>query len=309
MRPGMDGQGNITMAGTGPVPIRSPAAAASISASQSPAPVSSAAYPSASAPGQVYPPAFQRRPSSFAPQTPTVPSYQAAPPTVPSTYGSYQANRVPAVPPAAAAAAAYNPNAPRSIEVFHLSDPANATIPADIREQFHCDDKGRVLFFSAPPRETPTLSSSKKLGHSLKYLAAKEERRSKIERKRSHQDVTADNNDNDNNDTTNTPAAKQARVTPEISMDETDTTALAARVERLTTRAVEMMAGNIASGTDSIYEALYGEQASAVRDADARAREEQARVDRETCARTTEIKTGGLDGGVNLRGKAVYMDE
>lgn len=148
------------------------------------------------------------------------------------------------------------------------------------------------------------MSSSKKLGHSLKYLAAKEERRSKIERKRSHQDVTADNND-----PTDTQAAKQARVTPEISMDETDTTALAARVERLTTRAVEMMAGNIASGTDSIYEALYGEQASAVRDADARAREEQARVDRETHARTTEIKTGGFDGGVNLRGKAVYMDE
>lgn len=293
MRPSMDGQGNITMAGTGPVPIRSPAAA--ISTSQSPGPIPSAAYPGASVtPGQVYPPAFQRRPSSFAPQTPTVPSYQAAPAAVPSTYGSYQANRVPV--PAAAAAAAYNPNAPRSIEVFHLSDTANATIPADIREQFHCDSKGRVLFFSAPPRDT-TGPSSNKLGHSLKYLAAKEERRRKIERKRSH------------DDTDNTQAAKQARITPDTTSEDTDTTALAARVQTLTTRAVEIMTDNMVSGTDQIYEALYGEQATAVRDADSRAQEEQARLDREMRARTMEIKTGGLDGRVNLRGNAVYMDE
>lgn len=303
MRPGMDGQGNITMASTGSVPIRSPAAA--ISASQSPVPVPSAGYPGASTPGQVYPPAFQRRPSSFAPQTPTVPSYQApAPAAVPSTYGSYQANRMPVsgASAATAAAAAYNPNAPRSIEVFHLSDTANATIPADIREQFHCDDKGRVLFFSAPPRDTTTWPSSKKLGHSLKYLAAKEERRNKIERKRSRQDDDDDNNNTDDNSNT-----KQARVTPD--KEDPDTTALAERVENLTTRAVEMMADNIVTGTDQIYEALYGEQASAKRDADARARQEQDRLDGESRARTREIKTGGLDGVVNLMGKAVYMDE
>ncbi|RDW67978.1 hypothetical protein BP6252_09374 [Coleophoma cylindrospora] len=43
----------------------------------------------------------------------------------------------------------YNP--PRQSETYTLHDDANATIPADIRNQFPCDDEGRVLFFSKPP--------------------------------------------------------------------------------------------------------------------------------------------------------------
>ncbi|RDW73777.1 hypothetical protein BP5796_07219 [Coleophoma crateriformis] len=43
----------------------------------------------------------------------------------------------------------YNP--PRQSETFTLHDDIDATIPADIRNSFPCDDEGRVLFFSKPP--------------------------------------------------------------------------------------------------------------------------------------------------------------
>lgn len=312
VRPNVDGQGNITMAGTGaPVPIRSPAAA--VPALQSPVP--SVPYPTASmTPAQVYPPAFQRRPSGFAPQTPHAVPYQgtAAAAAVSSPYASaaqqppytsYQTSRVPVPPPAAAA---YNPNAPRPIEVFQLSDTANSTIPADIREQFHCDDQGHVLFFSCSPLDMAP-STGKKLGHSLKYLAAKEDRRRKIEERKRKVEERQDGPEQ-----AGTPT-KQARTTQEQEDhdDPSSPAALAARVEKLTTRAVETMTDHIASGTNQIYESLYGDQASAVMINNAKLREEQVRVDREMKARTAEIRTQVREGGagfVSLRGNAVYMD-
>ena len=301
------------MAGTGaPVPIRSPAAA--VPAVQSPVPVSSVPYPGASVtPAQVYPPAFQRRPSGFTPQTPHAVPYQAAAasaavssPYAPAAqqppYTPYQTSRAP-VPPAAAA---YNPNAPRPIEVFQLSDAANATIPADIRQQFHCDDHGHVLFFSSPPLDLAP-STGKKLGHSLKYLAAKEERRRKVDerkRKAEHQQGGPDQ--------AGAPT-KQARTTQGQGdhEDPSSPAALAGRVETLTTRAVEIMTGQIVAGTDQIYKSLYGDQASALMDTDAKVREEQIREEGKLKARTAEIKTQAREGGagfVSLRGNAVYMD-
>ena len=71
---------------------------------------------------------------------------------------------------------------------FIMSDAANASIPAEIRSQFPCDEKGRVLWFVTPPvdgrsmtRERLASHDSNGLSHSAKYLAARERRRAMIE--------------------------------------------------------------------------------------------------------------------------------
>ncbi|ODM18335.1 hypothetical protein SI65_06206 [Aspergillus cristatus] len=289
VRPSVDSQGNITMAGVPPVSIRSPAAPV-VPVQGSPVPVPSASYQSPNmAAAQVYQPGLQRRPS-FAPPTPGVPYPGAAVSSPYATaqatpYSPYQTNRLAPQP------TVYNPNAPRPIEVFQLSDAANAAIPADIREQFHCDDHGRVLFFSSLPMDILP-SSRQKLGHSLKYLAAKEERRKKLEerkRKASEQDEREE-------------AAKRARADEE--------SALATRVEALTNRAVETMTNQIVSGTDKIYEALYQDQADAAKSADAKVREQRIVIDRATQEQTAGIKAHSQGTSlVTLRGNAIYMND
>lgn len=59
--------------------------------------------------------------------------------------------------------------------MFILSDHANLSIPQEVREQFQRDEKGRVLFFTAPPLnvEQPLTKNGRALGHSARYLAAK----------------------------------------------------------------------------------------------------------------------------------------
>ena len=56
-----------------------------------------------------------------------------------------------------------------------MADHANASIPLEIREQFQRDEKGRILFFTAPPLnvEQPLTKDGRALGHSARYLAAK----------------------------------------------------------------------------------------------------------------------------------------
>ncbi|KAI0542464.1 hypothetical protein GGR58DRAFT_510159 [Xylaria digitata] len=66
----------------------------------------------------------------------------------------------------------YNP--PRPIEVYRLDDATNASIPADVREQFLRDGAGNVLFFTQPPLDRVHRGVSKEhadLGHSVRYLA------------------------------------------------------------------------------------------------------------------------------------------
>lgn len=290
VRPTMDSQGNITMAGTAtPVPVRSPAA--SVSAVQgSPVPVPSVPYPANVAPAQVYQPGLPRRSNSFAPQTPNAVPFQTA--AVPHAYGTtpyvpYQTSRLHVPAPTV-----YNPNAPRQIEVFQLSDAANAAIPEDIREQFHCDDQGHVLFFSAPPLDIIP-STRQKLGHSLKYLAAKEERRKKVEdRKRKTTEQGEERKE----------SAKRARADEEAS--------LATKVETLTNEAIETMTSHITDGTNKLYEALYQDQAENARLADAQACEQRIQMDRVAQGQMAEIKARSQEVSfVSLRGNAMYMDD
>lgn len=256
----------------------------------SPVPVPSAAYQTQMNP-QMYQP-NQRRTSSFVPQTPAG-AYQASPAAhpysaaQPSPYGPYSTNRL-----HAAAAPVYNPNAPRPVEVFHLGEAANAAIPEDIRKQFHCDERGHVLFFSAPPLDIipPT---QPKLGHSLKYLAAKEERQKKAtERKRK---LAEDQSQRDEE-------AKRLRANEE--------TALAARVEALTPKAIECMLQHIASGTDELYKAFYRDQAASARTADNKARENRIQTDGLARQQTAQIQAQSNHGGfVSLKGSAMYLGD
>lgn len=220
--------------------------------------------------------AHQRRSSAFAPQTPHAPPYQSPGPIpVPQYAGApgagaaqhtpYQANRL-QVP-----AAVHNPNAPRPIEVFHLSDAANAAIPADIREQFHCDDQGRVLFFSTPPLDI-VAPVQQTISHSLKYLAAREQRRKLVEQRKRQRDE------------------ELQREREEIKRRRLDEAAdLALRVQGLTATAVDALIGQIRTGTEQMYRDLYGDEAENARLADMAKVERRVKADRARLEQTAKI--------------------
>ncbi|KAE8336505.1 hypothetical protein BDV24DRAFT_141607 [Aspergillus arachidicola] len=291
-RPSVDSQGNTTVAGTTPVPPRSPAAPIP-PVQNAPVPVPPATYQQPQLPPtQTYQPAIQRRSSGFVQQTPH-PSYQT--PAVshpyaavqPTPYTPYQTNRI-QVPPGTV----YNPNAPRPIEVFHLSDAANATIPEDIRDQFHCDNQGHVLFFSSPPLDiVPPLQQ--KLGHSLKYLAVKEERRKLVEAKKRKEMEER---------TVQDQRVKRQRADEEAS--------LAVRIEYLTMKAIGTMADHIGTGTEMIYQMLYHDQAEKARQANSSALEQRVLTDRINKEKMRQIQAQSRSATfVPLKENIMCMDE
>ena len=121
---------------------------------------------------------MQRLNSYSSAHTPSVPQTSRLPSDYTSRY-----SQAAAIANANLNAASYK--TPQPIEVWSLNDAANAAIPQDIREQFQCDEEGRVLFFTAPPIDTETLATSEvksdlPLGHSVSYLAAKADRDAKV---------------------------------------------------------------------------------------------------------------------------------
>lgn len=111
-----------------------------------------------------------------------------------------------------------------------MSDAANASISLEIRQQFPCDDNGRVLWFTTPPLnnsvthlEIVSPKNGKPLAHTQEYLAAKEKRKKLIEeRKRQIQDrsTAANQNAKAENGTENGghPNSKRRRIT-EVEVD------------------------------------------------------------------------------------------
>jgi chromatin structure-remodeling complex subunit RSC1/2 len=132
-----------------------------------------------------------------------------------------------------------------------------------------------------------------KLGHSLKYLASKEERQKKVaEHKRKR---AADSKDRDEE-------AKRLRADEE--------TALAARIEALAPKAINAMVKEVASGTDQLYKFLYEEKADSARAADIETRDTRMNVDRENHHYTAEIQARSANPGfVNLKGDAMYLGQ
>ncbi len=104
----------------------------------------------------------------------------------------------PVVPPAPSSAAmahpgptsnAYHP--PRAPEVYTLPDNMDAAIPPEVRNRFHRNDRGRVLFFTAPSirrSDNGVLPEYASLGHSVHYLNGLDEFRKERRRKRQERD-------------------------------------------------------------------------------------------------------------------------
>ncbi|KAF2641506.1 Bromodomain-containing protein [Massarina eburnea CBS 473.64] len=134
--------------------------------------------------------------------------------------------------------------APQPVEVYTLPDHANASIPADIREQFHRDDQGRVLFFTAPPVNTSRIvpKEGQALGHSASFLAAKQRRDGLIAAKRKADEANAASREE---------SAKKARVESERK--------LLKDIEELRIKAVHAMEDQLALATKRDYQMLVGQ--------------------------------------------------
>jgi chromatin structure-remodeling complex subunit RSC1/2 len=173
-----------------------------------------------------------------------------------ASYEQYNRNTTgvrPNLPTGSSSTNAYNP--PRPVEVYHLNDSANASIPIDVRAQFHRDEHDRVLFFTAPPLDvSPIPEAAKTLGHSVRYLAAKARERSAAARiKNGAQNATTAGGKEKGNKRKESPV-------PSSRDDE---------IKRLKNQSMEVLAAQINAGTEKIYKDLYGADWKAVMDAEA----------------------------------------
>lgn len=92
--------------------------------------------------------------------------------------------------PHANANATMHTGAPR-YDSWVLYDDVDASIPREVRDQYHTDDKGHLLFFTAPPQNRPSHGAAEEnatLGHSVRYLSDIHEHRAERERKRKERD-------------------------------------------------------------------------------------------------------------------------
>jgi chromatin structure-remodeling complex subunit RSC1/2 len=135
--------------------------------------------------------------------------------------------------------------APPPVEVYILNDQANASIPQDIREQFQRDEKGRVLFFTAPPLNVsqPLTKDGRVLGHSAAYLAARARCEKAKAEKRKADVVGADAREE---------AAKKAKVEEDQKLKRA--------VQELGVKAVKALEDQLASATKTELQSLFNDQ-------------------------------------------------
>ncbi|KAI9666205.1 MAG: hypothetical protein M1821_004140 [Bathelium mastoideum] len=179
--------------------------------------------------------------ASFPPHTPSTDFTSAQPAplnnySTPQTNQNYssQTSRVP--PPA------LGYKTPQPMEVYCLNDAANLSIPQDIREQFHRDENGRILFYIAPPLDVlPATKPGAATGHSIQYLAARARRQEALREKRKREaDEAAD--------AAHATAAKKAKLEREGEV--------ARAVGDLTRRAEEVLEQQLADATEREFRAM-----------------------------------------------------
>ena len=180
--------------------------------------------------------------------------YQTAPRPVAQTANSHNSHTN-----------AYNP--PKSVEVYTLADVANSSIPADIREQFHHDEYGRVIFYTAPPL---AVTDNKNLNHSLRYLADKARSKEADEKKRKARQ-----------------ADLEAQASEKIKRLKTDTENQ--KQQGLNARLSTMMkwCDEMEKGTDKLYEKMHGDDWKPARELDLA---RLAAAQKETFKRTKELE-------------------
>jgi chromatin structure-remodeling complex subunit RSC1/2 len=174
-----------------------------------------------------------------------------------ANYNSHYQNAVPNPRPVAQNSMSHNShqtayNPPKAVEVYTLSDTANAAIPTDIRDQFHRDEYGRVIFYTAPPLAIPPVPEEKAaLGHSLRYLADKARSKDEDEKKRKALEAQLESDASER--------LKRMRMDAEGKKQ----WILEQKVE-----ALDKWSKSMEKGTDELYKQMYGEKWKEVRDAD-----------------------------------------
>jgi chromatin structure-remodeling complex subunit RSC1/2 len=186
----------------------------------------------------------------------------------------------------------YNP--PRPTEVYTLSDQANAAIPEDIREQFHRDDRGHVLFFASPPLAVPKVAvNGKQLQHSARYLAARARRSKERDLKRQREEE-----------------ANAEREEARKKMKKEEDLKLAQQVEESTAKAFSIWVEETIAGTNELYKKMFGEQWENAKKLDEQAtaktqEQQQQRIkEREKWEREKEEREK-----VSLKPPMVYLDD
>ncbi|KAE8450030.1 hypothetical protein EG329_007169 [Mollisiaceae sp. DMI_Dod_QoI] len=171
-----------------------------------------------------------------------------------ANYTQYQSHTAPR--PAAAttnshpAHTVYNP--PRVVEVFTLPEGANNAIAADIRAQFHTDDYGKILFYTAPPLDiNPIPEEKQSLGHSLRYLADRARNKQADLKKRKARELELEAAAIETAKRTKIEAERQQQSIIENSL-----------------KAIKSWSKEMDSGTDELYKQLDDENWKQVRDLD-----------------------------------------
>ncbi|TAQ85828.1 hypothetical protein B7494_g5838 [Chlorociboria aeruginascens] len=273
-RPRYGSQGDITMSGTHSGSAASPMNNLNLGSSSygqqfaSSRPIT-AASPSPHPPQNPYGTHGQPTQSAL-PQTPQYQpqssySHYGSAATTPATqlpnplgnYSHYQNNtpRAPAPAPASHGSQtnAYNP--PRPVEVYTLSDQANLSIPPDTRSQFHQDEAGRVIFFTAPPLDVnPVSEQSRNLGHSLRYLAEKARRTEEIQKQRKDR-----------------AAELELEASTRLKRMKTDDDDKKQQAFDQKMNYLQNWCKNMEAGTDELYKQMHGEKWKEMRELDAQA--------------------------------------
>lgn len=135
-------------------------------------------------------------------------------------------------------------NPARPVEVYHLSDTANASIPQNIQEQFQRDEQGHVLFFTAPPLDVlPPTKPGSAIGHTARYLAEKLRRKIALKEKRRAEGLPDEEE----------PAAKR----PKLAISDP---AFQAQVGEMRDRALRILIDQMEQGTKATYQSIYGDK-------------------------------------------------
>jgi chromatin structure-remodeling complex subunit RSC1/2 len=202
------------------------------------------------------------------PQTPLYPSQntypQYAPSPTPATqnanslgnYNLYQGGGVPPRPVVQPStshsghANVYNP--PRPVEVYTLADTANASIPIDIRSQFHHDEYGKIIFYTSPPLDLNRVpEETQALGHSLRYLADKARNKEEDEKKRKAREIEL-----------------EIAATERLKRMKADGESNKQWILDQKINALKTWSADTEHGTDELYKKLHGENWQRVRELD-----------------------------------------
>lgn len=180
-------------------------------------------------------------PPAQPPSFPALTPHMNFPPPQPAPVPHYQTPQAPPTyqqPITRPQQVVYNKAPP--VEVFHLADAANSSIPPEIREQFHQDQHGHILFFTAPPVDAaPPVKAGAALGHSARYLAAKAKREATLAEKRKRENDGSAHKDEE-----------RKRMKTEVEI------AFQGDVAALTAKALEVFGDQLLQATVKEYETL-----------------------------------------------------